>query len=68
MEQRTDTRDQMYFDRLDKIIEAMDKTNHRLKEINGTLGRIHFHLSDGDIPEAEMIEAVEKLKGIKHDT
>ena len=47
MEQRTATRDQVYFEKLDKIIEAMDKTAHRLNEINGTLGRIHFYFTEG---------------------
>lgn len=48
MEQRTATRDQVLFDKIDATNKALELLAHRLKEINGTLSRIDFKVTEGD--------------------
>ena len=48
MDGRPTMKDQLYLDKLEKICEAGDLIAHRLKEINGTLGRIEFAMAQFD--------------------
>lgn len=52
MDGRPTMKDQLYLDKLERLIEKMcdaaDLIAHRLKEINGTLGRIDFWISQGE--------------------
>jgi len=65
MDGRPTMTDNQYLEKLEKLCKAGDLIAHRLSEINGTLGRIEFHITQEDNTGKEYVSletAAEMLK------